>query len=397
MKTSKDLYKSNIWKFYAYKFVHNFHFFAGILVPFFTIFGGINFVQIMILQAIFTISIFLLEIPTGVLADKFGRKISLALAGFIGMIGFLIYASYPNFWAFAMGEFTLATSASLISGADQSLFYDSLREIRKEKTSKKLFGRLNSIGLFGLMIAAPIGSLLALHFGFRTVMLLMSIPMLLTAFIALTFKEPEIGRKLSKGRSYTKILSRGITYFKNHKTLRIMAFDYVSISVFAFFLIWVYQLKLQSLGVEIGIFGFVHSALVLVQIIVLNTFISFEKLVNGKRRYLLFSAILTGFGFILIALASTFFVAFFGIMIVGAFGLTRRLIFQNYINKHVNSSERATVLSTVSMLYMFSMTIMNVVLGYFVEINMTYTLFALGLIIIALGIFSKLEEEHLID
>jgi len=57
----------------------------------------------MILQAIFTLSVFFLEIPTGVVADKFGRKISLSLAGLISAGGFLIYASYPNFWIFALG------------------------------------------------------------------------------------------------------------------------------------------------------------------------------------------------------------------------------------------------------------------------------------------------------
>lgn len=373
------------------------HFFAGVLIPFFTIWGGITFTQVMILQAIFTISLFFLEIPTGVIADKFGRKVSLSLAGLVGAIGLLVYASYPNFWIFALGEFILAISAALISGADQAIIYDSLREIRKEKSSKEIFGRLNSVGLFALMIAAPIGSLISYYFGLRVVMLSTAVPMIIITLFALMLKEPEIGRKLAKKRDYAKTLIRGIKYFKNHKILRLMTADYISISVLAFFLIWIYQVKLQSLGIEIGIFGFIHSAIVISQIIILNTFSRFEDMFGGRRKYLLYSAILTGLGFIIISIAKTFTFALIGMIIVAAFGLTRKPLFQNYMNKYINSGERATVLSTISMFYMLSMATVDIILGFLVDINLTYTLALVGLAIIIFGIISRLEEKYLID
>ncbi len=397
MNQDKELYKSNIKKAYIYKFLQSFNFLSAILIPFFTLWGGLNFKQIMILQAIFTFSIFLLEIPTGVLADKLGRKVSLSLAGLATAIGFLIYASYPNFWIFALGEFILAISASLISGADQAMVYDSLREIKKEKQSKKIFGRFNSIGLLALMVAAPIGSLIAKYFGLRAVMLAMLFPNLIMFIFALTFKEPEIGRKISKKRSYLKTFKRGFSYFRCHKILRIMAIDYISISTLAFFLIWVYQVKLQALNIDIGKFGFVHSAIVIVQILVLNTFVKFEKLFGGKKKYLFYSAILTGAGFIIIGLAQSFVIVILGILLAAAFGLTRKPLFNSYMNKYITSNERATVLSTISMFYMLTMAVIDIILGYFVDLNLAYTLVAVGLIIIGLSIISKIEEEYLID
>lgn len=397
MRADKRLFRSNIWKSYLYRFFRNFHFFSGVLIPFFTIWGGITFTQVMILQAIFTFSVFLLEIPTGVVADRFGRKSSLILAGLMGGIGFLVYATYPSFWIFALSEFILAISVSLLSGADQAMIYDSLREIKKEKTSKKIFGRLNSLGLFALMIAAPLGSLIAKYYGLRIIMIFMIIPHIFMIFVGFTFKEPEIGRKIAKKRNYIATLKKGAAYFKNHKILRLIAIDYVTIGVLAFFLVWVYQYKLQSLNVDIGYFGIVHAAIVLVQIIILNTFVNFEKLFGGKRNYLFYSSLLTGIGFITIAFAQTFILAIIGMLIVAAFGLTRKPLFQNYMNKHIKSAERSTVLSTISMFYMFSMALVDIVLGYFVEINMKYSLLIVGLIIISFGIFSKVEEEHLKD
>ena len=397
MNLKKQEFKNNIKKAHLYRFVHHLHFIGGILIPFYTIWGGLSFVQVMLLQAIFTFSMFLLEIPTGVVADKYGRKVSLALAGVVSTIGFFILASYPKFWVFALAEFTLAISASLTSGADQSLVYDSLREIKKEKTSKKVFGRIDSSGLFALMIAGPIGSLIAQHFGLRAVMFAMMGPTIIFTFIALTFKEPEIGRKVAKKRTYAETFKKGIQTFKNNKELKLLAFDYIAISTLAFFLIWVYQVKLQSLNIDIALFGFVHALIVLVQILILNTFVNFEKIFGGKRKYLLWSAILTGIGFIILALAQTITFTLIGISIAAAFGLTRKPLFQNYMNKHIKSAERSTVLSTVSMFYMLSMAIIDIVLGFFVDLNLTYTLTAIGIMIIAFGIISKIEEDHLID
>ena len=168
MKTKQKMassYKSNIWKMYVMEIFQNLHFFAGILVPFFTIWGGITFAQIMILQAIFTFSIVLFEVPTGAVADRFGRKTSMFLAGIVGFIGLMVYVLYPSFWIFALGETILGLSATLMSGADQALLYDSLKQSKKEKQSKKIFGRWGTMSLIGLMIAAPIGSLIAKYFG----------------------------------------------------------------------------------------------------------------------------------------------------------------------------------------------------------------------------------------
>ena len=140
-----------------------------------------------------------------------------------------------------------------------------------------------------------------------------------------------------------------------------------------------------------------YSAIGLVQIIILNNFYSLEKIFGGKRKYLLLSAVLTGIGFIIIAISSTITMALFGMLMAGAFGLTRKPLFHSYLNKYIQSGERATVLSTISMFYSFSAAIINIVLGYFVDLNIGYTLVVIGLFIITLGIISKLEEEHLID
>lgn len=75
-------YKSNIWKMYLLNFLGSLFFAAGVLVPFFTQWGKISYMQIMALQTIFVISIFALEIPTGAICravQSLKAKITFAL------------------------------------------------------------------------------------------------------------------------------------------------------------------------------------------------------------------------------------------------------------------------------------------------------------------------------
>ena len=286
--------KDNIWKMYAFSFISSLHFTGGVLIPFFTEWGKISFFQVMILQAFFLVFVFLLETPTGAVADKYGRKVSVGLGILSTMVGAIIYVIYPSFYLFLFAEFMWAIGSALISGADESLVYDTLRGIKKENKSKKVFGRIGSCKLAGYMVAAPIGSLIAAYLGIQYAMLLIAVPLFFAFLIILNVEEPKVGRKKAEKRSYFETLKQGWKYFGNHKILKILAFDGAVTSALAFFIIWVYQYKLQALNVPLAYFGFIHLLLVAGQIFVLNSFSFFEKVAGSKKRYLLLSAIIPG-------------------------------------------------------------------------------------------------------
>ena len=109
---------ANLQKMYFFAFLANVHFIAGIMIPFFMDWGGITFMQAMILQASFMIFVLLLEVPTGAIADYFSRKTSLVLGGLVMTLAAFVYSSFPNFWVFMFGEFCWALGISLITGAD---------------------------------------------------------------------------------------------------------------------------------------------------------------------------------------------------------------------------------------------------------------------------------------
>ena len=103
MKRSPTLHLS---KFYGIEFFRSFHFIGGVLVPFFLDWGQITFTQVLILQAWFMLWIMVLEIPSGAIADRFGRKLTVMLGLGSNIIALLVYSSMPLFLAsFSSGNF----------------------------------------------------------------------------------------------------------------------------------------------------------------------------------------------------------------------------------------------------------------------------------------------------
>jgi MFS family permease len=371
------------------------HLFGAVMVPFFMLWGKISFTEIMILQAIFAISMFLLEVPTGVVADRFGRKTSLIFAGVAAVIAPLVYVIHPNFWIFALGEFVWAFGAALTSGADSALIYDSLKEVKEEKRSKKIMARYGSFSLAGIMVAALIGGLVAQLWGPMMPMLLTSVPMVGALAIAFTFKEPRESKE--KKESYWKTLKGGVKYLRGHRELRVLLFDYVIVGTLAFFMIWVYQVILQSYDVPLVWFGVIHAGIVVGEIIVLTNVERIEKLFGGKKKYLTNSAFMIGGLFLVLAFYRNLYVAVVCLFVIGAFGLTRKSIFSSYLNKFIESHNRATVLSVIAMVYSLSMATIDIILGRIVDWNLQIGLGIVGGAIILFTLVSKLEEEHLID
>jgi len=389
-------FKSNIWKMYIFKFLLSLHFIGGVLVPFFLDWGKISFTQIMILQSFFVFSIFILEIPTGAIADHFGRKTSLILSAIAATIGPIVYTLHPNFYLFLLAEFIWALGFALASGADEALVYDSLKKTRSEKKSKKIFARFNSFQLLALMIAAPIGSIIASTIGLRYTMMFMAIPIFLSLFIAFSFKEPETKRKI-KSKNYISTLTNGVKYFKKHDILKALAFDKISISALVFFMIWIYQPLLQQLKVPIIYFGFVHAAITGTEIPFMNSFGKLERIFGSKKRYLLWSAIISGMAFILLGINTYVPLTIFFILLIAGFGLSREVLFQNYMNKYIESHNRATVISTVSMINSFVRMLIYPLIGLLVEFSLNYAIIIIGACIIVSALISKVKEEHLID
>ncbi len=394
--------RKNIWKIYIFRFCISLHFIGGVLVPFFTDWGGISFTEIMFLQAWFVFWIFILEMPTGSVADYLGRKYSLLLGASVHIIAIFIYSSVPIFWIFMVGEFMWALAEALISGAGHALIYDSLKVTDETAKSKQVFGRFESSALIGYMVSAPIGSLIIFPFlGLRATMILMSIPFAIGVVIAFSFKEPKIKPEgEQKRQSYLTILKKGFRIFIKSRILIILAIEMISIGTLAFMLIWLYQPMLSQAGVDLALFGTIHAAWVGCELVVMNSYERLERLLGSKKRYLLFSALITSIMLILGGIFLAILIMpliIMSIILIAAFGLSRTPLLINYMNKHIPSPERATVNSTINMFQMLAFVVALLLIGFGEPWSLVWTLIILGIIGVVFSLISRVKEEHLID
>ncbi|MDD3183123.1 MAG: MFS transporter [Alphaproteobacteria bacterium] len=97
------------------------------------------------------------EVPSGVLADKFGRgriaRFGLILSG----LGFIVQAFGSSFLPFFVGQSIEMIGVSLVSGADEALFFSLLKFDPKSPHWKKLVMRGSQMALIGTLGATLLG------------------------------------------------------------------------------------------------------------------------------------------------------------------------------------------------------------------------------------------------
>jgi len=150
----------NIAKLFAIKGLLWFMVVMPVIVLFFQD-NGLSLQEIMFLTASYSLSVALMEIPSGYAADQIGRKKTLVLGCVLAFLGFGLFSLSYSFWWFLIAEVLLGIGNSFISGADSALLYDSLLEVEAEDQFLKYEGRSISIGNFSEAAAGVLGGFLA--------------------------------------------------------------------------------------------------------------------------------------------------------------------------------------------------------------------------------------------
>lgn len=133
--------------------------------------NGLNEFDIYLLQAVYSISVAVMEIPSGYMADIFGRKKTMILGAVLGTCGFAAYSVSYDFTGFLIAEIVLGLGGSFISGSDSALLYDSLAARNKQHHYLQFEGRVTSLGNFAETVAAICGGGIAALLSYRSVYL----------------------------------------------------------------------------------------------------------------------------------------------------------------------------------------------------------------------------------
>lgn len=195
----------NVYYLYLIKLAKWFMLVMPVVALFYTD-NGLDSLDIYLLQAIYSLSVAVMEIPSGYMADVIGRRTSLILGAVLGTLGYVMYSISASFGSFLAAEIILGLGGSFISGSDSALLYDSLAESGDNHRYLQFEGRITALGNLAETVAAICGGLLAAYLGYRAVYIGQAAVAALAIPAALLLVEPN-REKLSCQPSVRQILT----------------------------------------------------------------------------------------------------------------------------------------------------------------------------------------------
>ncbi len=302
--------------------------------------NGLSLQDIFILKSVYSVVLVTLDIPTGYLADAWGRRNCLLAGCFIAFCGMLCYSLPLTFTLFFVIEILLGIGQSLISGADSALLYDTMLNNKREKEYLKYEGRMTMVGNFSEAGASVIGGLLAisalkLPFYCQAGVAFIGIP------AAFALKELHIKTAI---KNPIKNISSIIHYslIKNKQLCYDIMFSAI-IGAATLTMAWFVQPILIDIDMPIGWFGVIGAILNLtVGIAALYSDDINKRLGTNKTYALILFFIIAGY------ISISYHINYFSLFIFFIFYIVRGFatpILKGYINRQVFSEMRATVLS----------------------------------------------------
>ena len=121
----------NIKLYPWYRFLRNLSFYQAVWFLYFQ--SNLSAAEAILLYAIYDITTTVLEVPSGYLSDRYGRRLTLIFSALAGLAGAVLLWLGNGFGAFALGQALLGAHAAFASGTDTSLYYESLAAEGREE------------------------------------------------------------------------------------------------------------------------------------------------------------------------------------------------------------------------------------------------------------------------
>jgi len=357
-----------------------------IVVPFYES-NGLSMKDIMVLQAVYSIAIVILEIPSGYLADVIGRRKTLVIGAMFGTVGFATYSFSFGFMGFLVAEIILGIGQSCISGADSAMLYDSLLERGQEKKYTRFEGRITSIGNIAEATAGILGGLLAgitLRFPYfaQSFVALIALP------AALTLVEPARKVPLIKASLQEVVQIARFALFKDRPLRRNILFSAIT-GTATLTMAWFAQPFFEYTAIDIAWFGVLWTTLNLTVAITSYTAHHIEHKL-GQTRSILIISLLIPLGY----LALSRFHLPIGLIVLYIFYLIRGYatpVLKDYINRITASNIRATVLSVRNFIIRLLFALTGPMLGWIKDVySLPQALTLAGIIFLIISILTAI-------
>jgi MFS family permease len=388
-------FEANIRKSYIYRFLMEFQLWLPIWVLYLQQERGFSLTQITLLDTPFFLLIVFAEVPTGAVADRFGRKFSLMLGSGFFAIAVFVFGIADNYVIILVSYVAWGLALTFQSGADTALLYDSLKQLGREDDFQRLNGRLWALRSAAALLALVIGAPFAGATSYTFAITLSAIIGACALPVALSMHEPRHTLD-AHPEAYFKTLTTGIREAWTAPSLRyiIMYSGIVSVGIFGPMMFQ--QPLLADHGITVNptdawpssLFTGLWQAPVRAAGVLSALGAGWLLMRYGERAA--FFALPVMLGICGIALAGIdapwIATAFIGIGVAGGLHST---VLATYVNHRIPSQRRATMLSVLNAAANVSLALLNPVGGKVADVwglQAAFLMYAVLIIVGGLGV-----------
>lgn len=322
--------------------------------------AGLSITQAFAANAFFTVGQVLFEVPTGVVADTFGRRVSYLLGAATLIASTLLYlllwqVSGP-FWAWAAISMLLGLGFTFFSGATEAWLVDALHATNYQGTLERAFAKGQIAEGIAMLSGTVAGGVIAQATNLGVPYMLRALVLGLTFVVAFMLMH-DVGfipdKRVSVLRKTRSILKSSVDHGLRNPPVRwlMLAAPFsAGVGLYAFYAMQPYLLELYGRSDAYAIAG-LAAAIVAGAQIVGGLIVPYVRKIFRRRTSLLLAGSVTSAGALaLIGLLPNFWVALAALAIWAIVFAASMPVRQAFINDLIPSEERATVLSSDNLL-----------------------------------------------
>lgn len=321
--------------------------------------GGLTNVEAFAANAIYTLGLVLFEIPTGIVADTYGRRTSYLIGAAVQLVGNLMY-----FWMWHVkGPFIGWAAASLLlgfgytffSGSLEAWLVDALKNAGYEGDLDPIFAKNQIVTGVAMLVGSIAGGFIAQIAALGTPYLVRAALQLLSFFVAFIWMK-DLGftadRSAGVIKQVKRLASAGWKYGVLDPDLRwvmLSAPFYMGTGIYGFYAAQPYLLELYGNPDATWVAGIAAAGIAATQVAGGFAVPYIRRVFSRRTDILIACAVLTLVSLVVMGLVHNFVVVVTMLVLWAVAFAANAPVRQAYVNTLIPSQQRATVLSFDSM------------------------------------------------
>lgn len=219
---------------------------------------GISVFEVSLLAISYITISAVLNVPTGIMADRKGRRYAIVLATSSLWLCTLVGGLSHNIWQYLISFILWGLFYTTQNGSYQALMYDTLKEEDNEKHYARYAGLSVAAFWFAIFASSVLGAWLGSHFNLRLAFYVTLIPNAFNILLALTLHEPKRQKHDPSVTSFS-MARQGFKFLRSSPQVLQLAGTFLLISLFSWTTNEFGQLFFIELGFSVLLVGILNA------------------------------------------------------------------------------------------------------------------------------------------